>query len=183
MERNMKHTTHLIVIVSALLTTGAVFPQQATANEASHVQFEMVVVGNRASGDLVSKGDYQTAVDRITSRYTGYPFATATNLCAALSMLGEFDQAEPHCNKAIKLADKKPVPAPRSWKGRNQMTSQQALAYSNRGVLRMLSGDASGAEEDFQVAIERNANLNAPARNLARVQLEPTGPIVATLSH
>jgi len=179
----MKHTTHLIVIVSALLTTSAVFPQQVTANETSHIQYEMVVVGNHASGDLVSKGDYQAAVDRITRRYTGNPYATATNLCAALSMLGEYDKAESYCNEAVKLADKSPVPAPRSWKARKQITKQQAHAYSNRGVMRVLSGDASGAEEDFQVATERNANLNAPARNLARVQLEPTGPIVATVSH
>jgi Flp pilus assembly protein TadD len=183
MERNMKHSTHLIVIVSALLTIAAVFPQQATANEASHIQYEMGVVGNRAFGDLVSKGDYQTAVNRINRRYTDYPFATATNLCAALSMLGEFDKAERHCNEAVKLADKSAVPAPRSWKGRNQVKSQQSLAYSNRGVLRVMSGDASGAEEDFQAAIERNANLHAAARNLARVQLEPTGPIVAKVSH
>lgn len=53
----------------------------------------------------------------------------------------------------------------------------------NRGVLRLMSGDASGAEEDFQSAIERNANLHAAARNLARVQLEPIGPIVAKVSH
>ena len=123
----MKHSTNLIVIVSTLLTFGAIFSQQATANEASQLQYEMVVVGN--------------------------------------------------------LANKSSVPTPRGWKGHNQMTAQQAQAYSNRGAMRIMSGDATGAEEDFQVAIKHNANLHAPARNLARVQLESTGPIVAKLSH
>jgi Flp pilus assembly protein TadD len=183
MEKNMKHATNLIIIASALLTTGALFAQQAAADETSQVLYEMVVVGNHASGDLVTQGNYQTAIDRITRKYSGHPFATATNLCAALSMLGEFDQAEPYCDEAIKLADKSPVPAPRSWKARNQMTTQQAQAYSNRGVMRMLSGDNIGAEQDFQVAIERNDKLRAPAQNLARVQLDSTGVIVAKVSH
>ena len=178
----MKHTTHLIIIVSALLATATVLPAQATANEVSSAPYEMVVVGNLVSGDLVSKGDYQAAVDRITSSYAGYPFATATNLCASLSILGFFDQAEPHCNEAVRLANQSAVPAPRRWKARKQVASQQALAYSNRGVLRILSGDASGAEQDFQAAIEHNAELPASARNLARVQLEPTGPIVAKVN-
>ena len=179
----MKHTTHLIVIVSALLSTGAVFTQQASASEVASAPYEMVVVDNRASGDLVSRGEFESAVNRITSRYTGYPFATATNLCTALSLLGNFDKAESHCNEAVKLANRSAVPAPKSWKARRQATSHQSLAYSNRGVFRALNGDSSGAEKDFQAAIEHNTNLHAPARNLARVQLEPHGPIVAKVNH
>jgi len=179
----MKQTTNLIVIVSTLLTIGVIIPQQATANETSQLQYEMVVVGNQSFGDLVSKGDYQTVINRIARRSRDYPFASATNLCAAFSMLNKFEQAEPHCNKAIKLANKSSVPAPKGWKGLNQMTAQQAQAYSNRGVMRIMSGDKLGAEEDFKVAIERNANLHAPVRNLARVQLEFSGPIVASVSH
>lgn len=178
----MRHTTNLIVIVSTLLTIGAIIPRQATANETSQLQYEMVVVGDQAFGNLVSKGDYQTAINRIARRYRHFPFASATNLCAAFSMLNEFEQAEPHCNEAIKLANKSTVPSPRGWKGRNQMTAQQAQAYSNRGVMRIMSGDEIGAEEDFQAAIERNAKLHAPARNLARVQLEHSGQIVANVS-
>lgn len=178
----MKHAAHMIIIASALLAAGTVLPQQATANEVSPVQYEMVVVGNQASGDLVSKGDYQAAVDRITSRYSGYPFATATNLCASLSMQGFFDQAEPHCNEAVRLANQSGVPAPRSWKARKQVASQQSLAYSNRGVMRVLSGDSNGAEQDFQAANDRDSGLQAPARNLVRVQYDSAGPIVAIVS-
>lgn len=178
----MKQTTNLIVIVSTLLTIGAIIPPQATANETSQLQYEMVVVGNQSFGDLVSKGDYQTAINRIGRRYRDYPYASATNLCTAFSMLNKFEQAEIHCNEAIKLANKSSVPAPKGWKGINQMTAQQAQAYSNRGVMRVMSGNEIGAEEDFHVAIERNANLHAPARNLARVQLEHSGQIMANVS-
>lgn len=178
----MKHATNLIVIVSALLTAVAVFPLQASADEESQAQYEMVVVGNQASGDLVSRGDYRLAVTRITGRYQGNPFATATNLCAALSLLGKFGQAEPHCNEAVKLAEKSVKPAPRNWRGREQIATQRALAYSNRGVMRVLRGDEIGAEEDFRVAVERKADLRAPTLNLARVQVETTGPVVAKAS-
>jgi len=178
----MKNVTNLTAIVATLLTIATVFPVQASADEEHQALFEMVIVGNRASGDLVSKGHYQKAIDRITGVYSGYPFASATNLCTALSMLDKFEQAKPHCDEAIKLASKSPKPAPRSWNARNQLATQRALAYSNRGVMRILSGDASGAEEDFRMAIERKADLRAPTQNLARVQFETTGPIVAKVS-
>jgi len=177
----MKHVTTLIV--SALLTTTAVFPLQASADEEQQMQFEMVVVGNHAFGGLVSNGKYQLAVDRITGRRNYAPYATATNLCVALTMLGQYAQAEPRCEEAIKLADKRPVPAPKGWKGINQVAAQRAFAYSNRGVMRILRGNVSGAEEDFLTAIERKANLRAPARNLAKVNVETTAPVVAIVSH
>jgi len=181
MEKHMKHVTTLIV--SALLTTTAVFPLQAIADEERHNQYEMVAVGNQAFGDLVTKGEYQLAVNRITGRHNNAPYATATNLCVALTMLGRYDQAEPRCDEAIKLADKVPVPAPKGWKGINQVASQRAFAYSNRGVMRIVSGNVNGAAEDFLTAIERKANLRAPTQNLAKANIETTAPVVAIVSH
>jgi len=177
----MKHVTTLLV--SALLTTTVVFPLQGSADEEHQIQYEMVVIRNHALGNLVSNGKYQLAVDRITGRRNYEPYATATNLCAALTMLGKYDQAEPRCDEAIKLADKSPVPAPRGWKGINQLAAQRAIAYSNRGVMRILRGNVNEAEEDFLTAIERKANLRAPTRNLAKANVETTAPVVAIVSN
>ena len=177
----MKHVTTLLV--SALLTTTVVFPLQGSADGEQQIQYEMVVVRNHALGNLVSNGKYQLAVNRITGRRNYEPYATATNLCAALTMLGKFAQAEPRCEEAIKLANKRPVPAPKGWKGINQSATQRAIAYSNRGVMRILRGNVNGAEEDFLTAIERKANLRAPAQNLAKVNVEATASVVAIVSN
>ena len=179
----MKHVTTLIV--TALLTTTLVFPLQGNADEEQHTQYEMVAVGNHAFGGLVLKGEYQLAVERITGSSNFAPYATATNLCVALTMLGNYDQAEPRCDEAIKLADKRPQPAPKGWKGIIQLATQRSVAYSNRGVMHVLRGNVSGATEDFRTAIERKAkaNLRAPTRNLARVNIVNTAPVVATVIH
>ena len=177
----MKYATTLIV--SVLLTATALLPIQGKADEGQRIQYEMVVVKNHAFGNLVSKGKYQLAVNRINSSRNFVPYATATNLCAALTMLGEYEQAEPRCEEAIKLANKRPVPAPKGWKGINQLATQRAIAYSNRGVMRILRGNVNGAEEDFLTAIERKANLRAPAQNLAKVNVEATAPVVAIVSN
>lgn len=180
----MKHMTHVTtLIVSALLTATAVFPLQANADEEQQMKFEMVVIANQAFGDLVSNGKYELAVRRITGRRNFAPYATATNLCAALTMLGKYDQAEPRCDEAIKLAEKQPVPAPRGWKGINQVAAKRAVAYSNRGVMHILRGNVSGAEKDFVTAIERKADLGAPTRNLAKANIESTAQGVTIVSN
>ena len=174
----MKHLTTLIV--STLLTTTALFPLQGSANEEQQTQYEMVVVGNQAFGDLVSKGKYQLAVKRINSSGNFTPHATATNQCVALTMLGEYDKAEAQCDEATKLAEQTP---PRGRDSINQAKAQRAFAYSNRGVMRMLSGNVSGAREDFLTAVERKADLRTPTRNLAKANDEPTSQFVAIVNH
>ena len=66
-----------------------------------------------------------------------------------------------------------------------QLATQRSVAYSNRGVMRILRGNVNGATEDFQTAIERKgkANLHAPAQNLAKVNIVTTAPVVATVIH
>jgi Flp pilus assembly protein TadD len=179
----MKHLTTLIF--TALLTTTVVFPMQGNANEEQQAQYEMVAIGNHAFGGLVLKGDYQLAVERITGSRNFAPYATATNLCVALTLLGNYDLAEPRCNEAIKLADKPRVPTPKRWRGILQLAKQRSIAYSNRGVMHMLRGNVSGATEDFQTAIERKgkANLSAPSQNLVKTSIITTEPSVATVIH
>ena len=76
------------------------------------------------------------------------------------------------------------MPAPKGWKGINQLATQRAVAYSNRGVIRVLRGNVRGAEEDFLTAIERKANLrlSVPTRNLAKATIDTTAPAVAIVS-
>jgi Tfp pilus assembly protein PilF len=52
------------------------------------------------------------------------------------------------------------------------MRSDRALALSNRGVIRAITGDDSGARQDFELAIKLGRNLRAPTENLARLETE-----------
>ena len=178
----MKQLDVLIGIGSLVLTAFSGFPLQATADGPAQTKYEFVVVGNQAFGNLVSNGEYQLAIDRINGRQNVYPFAAATNLCVSLSMLGRLDRAAAQCDEAIKQAEASSLPGPKRWKGHHQLATRWAMAYSNRGVFRALSGDLSGAEEDFRMAVEHEAKMNAPTRNFARVQMKPTAPAVASVS-
>ena len=77
------------------------------------------------------------------------------------------------------------MPAPKGWRGIIQLATQRSVAYSNRGVMHILRGNVGGATEDFRTAIERKgkANLSAPTRNLAKVNIVTTAPVVATVIH
>lgn len=173
----MKHAATLIV--STLLTSTAVFPVQASADENQPIQYEMVAVGNQAFGELISDGKYQLAVKRINSSGNFVPYATATNLCVAHTLLGNYDQAEARCDEATRLAEKAP---PRGRDSINQAKSHRAFAYSNRGVMHILRGNVNEAVEDFLTAIERKADLRAPTQNLAKASSESTAPVVAIVS-
>ena len=179
----MKQLNVLICIGSLVLTAFSGFTLQATADEPAQTKYEFVVVGNEAFGDLVSRGEYQLAIERINGRPKAYPFATATNLCVSFSMIGQLDRAATQCDEALKQAEASSLPGPKRWNTRQQLATSWAIAYSNRGVFRALSGDLSGAAADFQMAVEHEAKMNAPTRNFARVQMKPTVPAVASLSH
>jgi Flp pilus assembly protein TadD len=46
------------------------------------------------------------------------------------------------------------------------------MAYSNRGVLRARIGDDAAAEQDFRMAIEKQAGQDLPIHNLAVLKQE-----------
>lgn len=176
----MKNRNLFRNIAGSLLAIAAFAPLQAAVAEVPEDSYELLVVVNRAFGDLIVKGQYQRAIDRIGGSPNVYPFATATNLCAAYGMLGDLDRATPYCDEALERAEKAANSGRR--KGNEEMTGKWAHAYSNRGVVRVLRGDEAGAEEDFRMAIELRADMHAPTHNFALLHLETTEP-VATIKH
>lgn len=174
----MTHKDIVSAIGSVLLAVASVLPLNAVA-ENSRTSYEILVVVNRASGDLVAKGKYQRAIDRIAGKPNAYPFATETNLCVAYSMLEEFDEAASHCDDAIQLAEKAANSVRNSRKRREEATDKWAHAYSNRGVLRAMRGDTNGATADFKSALALRADMGAPAHNLALLKVETTDHVAA----
>lgn len=174
----MKHTYIAGAIGSLVLTFASTLPAPAVAGETGP-SYEILVVINRASGDLVAKGKYQRAIDLIAAKPNAYHFATETNLCVAYSMLEEFDEAASHCDDAIQLAEKAANSVRNGRKRREEATNKWAHAYSNRGVLRAMRGDTNGATADFQSALALRADMRAPAHNLALLKVETTDHVAA----
>ena len=58
-------------------------------------------------------------------------------------------------------------------------TTEWAMAYSNRGVLRARSGDLAGAESDFRSAIALESNTPVPTGNMAWLKQQSDEVIAA----
>jgi hypothetical protein len=99
-------------------------------------------------------------------------FAAKNNLCVAYTVTKKFDQAAPACEAAVSIGKRygRFGGSPINPYGSRDL----AVAYSNRGVLRAVSGDVEGAKQDFADAAEVNADLPAAAENLARLKAKET---------
>ena len=155
--------------IITLLALTAVFTFQSIWAQETTPEYQMSVVLDRAYGDVVSKGDFDKAILRINTHHSRFPYATATNLCVAHTMVGQFKHAEHYCDKALEEAEKA---AAKGRRKSRDYTAEWALAYSNRGVLRARRGDHAGAEEDFRMAIDKQSQSELPIHNLARLSAD-----------
>jgi Tfp pilus assembly protein PilF len=155
--------------ITILLALTAVFAFQFTWADEVPADYQMSVVLDRAYGGVVSRGDFDKAILRINTHRSRFPYATATNLCVAQTMVGQYKHAEHYCDKALEEAEKA---AAKGRRKSRDCTAEWALAYSNRGVLRARRGDNAGAEKDFRMAIEKQSQSELPIHNLARLSGE-----------
>ena len=155
--------------ITVLLALAAVFTFPAAVAEEVPADYQMSVVLDRAYGDVVSKGDFDKAILRINTHRSRFPYATATNLCVAHTMVGQYKHAEHYCDKALEEAEKAAAQGRRKSR---DYTAEWAMAYSNRGVLRARIGDDAAAEADFRMAIEKQAGTELPIHNLAVLKQE-----------
>ena len=168
----MKRITILILLaLTAMLACQASWAQELPSD------YQMSVVLDRAHGDVVAKGRYDRAILRINTQQSRFPYASATNLCVAHTMVGQYKHAEFYCDKALEEAENAAA------KGRQKSrdyTAEWALAYSNRGVLRARRGDHEGASEDFRLAIEKQSGSELPVHNMALLT-QSTSEVIALM--
>lgn len=167
MNMNTRFTTICLPLALLGLCLPAFVP--AASAQQGATTYEMSIVLDRAYGDLVSHGSYTRAIVKINRSHDHYPFATATNLCVAHTMVGQYKHAEHYCDKALEEAEKAAAQGRRKSR---DYTAEWAMAYSNRGVLRARIGDDAAAEEDFRLAIEKQAGTDLPVHNLAVLKQE-----------
>ena len=169
----MKQVNTLTLTISFLLTlAGTGFGQSAWAEgaeaaESDESAYLMSVVLDRAEGRTIARGNYQRAILRATTHSNRQPVATNTNLCVAHTMVGQYRHAQHYCDEAVAAAQKADEVGLRKDR---DYTMEWAMTLSNRGVLRAMTGDKAGAEEDFRLAIELRSSTELPVQNLAHLQ-------------
>lgn len=173
---------NIATTVTILFVLAGFLPGLVTAAENPPSAYEMVFVEDRAHGDKVLYGAYEKAITRLSRQADRFPnrhpFATATNLCVAHAMIGQYEQADLYCDRAVAIAEETAVTGRKERRDRvsglplelRSVNDNWAQAYSNRGVLRALTGNMEGAEEDFRHAIALEADSAAAASNLAWMQ-------------
>jgi tetratricopeptide (TPR) repeat protein len=172
----MKTRSTISRLSTFLFALAAVAGFQTTWAQSDPASYQMSVVLDRANGDLVARGNYDKAIVTINRESHWFPFATATNLCVAHTMVGQFKHAQHYCDEAVELAEKAAL------KGRSKnrdYIGEWATAFSNRGVLRARMGDYDGAADDFRLAIEKQSQAEFPAHNLAVLNHNTSEAIVA----
>ena len=164
-----KHNLKLALALATSLLAGT------AAAEEQGPRYTMTVISNQSYSGKVLKGDYESAIDRITASRVGKRkrFASLTNLCVAYTKVGELELAEETCNAAVVFVEERQSGRPRTVYSPGDIEAADradlAVALSNRGVCRAARGETELAHADFEASLELGADLSAPEINLARL--------------
>lgn len=127
--------------------------------------YEVTAFGATPGFEQIMEKDYEGASARLAMRsYEATRYATLANLCVSRLMSHDVEGALASCDKAVSVApsDLTSSLAPMYHKRAEVMTH----LYSNRGVVRAVSGDLSGARDDFARALELDDSNGKARRNL-----------------
>lgn len=158
----------LILRGVAVVLALAVSQQSLAESRGTSSAYNMMAIVDVASGRLVVKGAYDNAIDKLARvRYSSLAFEAQNNLCVSYTKTGNLEQAAIACDAAVKArVEVTPAAERRLNLSQRQLRRDQAIALSNRGVLRAIAGDYKGAKEDFLASMELYAGLTAPKTNL-----------------
>ncbi|WDE00261.1 hypothetical protein [Thalassomonas actiniarum] len=155
--------TTATALLTVLLATSA-FANTHAATEAAG--FKIAVIDGSSGSARILSGEYQKGLEEITEDYrhntnSSYAWEYELGLCVANLKMQRLTAAQTACSRAITTM---PRHMKRSRKGRYL----HSIALSNRGIVRYISADFSGALTDFNTAVTINKNLLVE-QNLARL--------------
>ncbi len=157
----------LLIATTALL---ACWSAGSVAGEQQPPTFRMMAIENLAGGDLVTEGRYAEAIEKITARrVSASDFAAHNNLCVAYVKTKALDKAAAACEAAIELRSRDADPGYLHSAVVRQKLRDRAIALSNRGVLRAITGDVTGARDDFEKSAKLADDIDEPLINLDRL--------------
>ncbi len=127
--------------------------------------FTMMAVIDRASGASLLAGKHEEAIRELSKRLPrrAEAFEVNNNLCVAYVQAREIEKAEAACDTAVEKSKRGP-------------SHEQAIALSNRGVLRALSGDHFGALYDLLAATHLKTHSRVAQQNLHRMHSRISSP-------
>ncbi|WP_281556323.1 hypothetical protein [Thalassomonas sp. RHCl1] len=161
-SRFIKVTTATALLTVLLATSAFANIQAATALAG----FKIAVIDGSSGSAKILAGDYQKGLEEITEDYhqdtnNSYAWEYELGLCVANLKMQRLSAAETACSRAITTM---PRHMKRSRKGRYL----HSIALSNRGIVRYISADFSGALTDFNAAMAINRN-SLVEQNLAQL--------------
>lgn len=166
----MKATTFNFGKLVALgLLAGSTFVANAATGP-----FKMALPENGPAADAIKAGQYQQAVIELNNSATDL-FSKQISLCVAHTQLSQFALAEKACSQAIVTA--------RRLEGETSSNKREmrALAFSNRGVTRLLMQDPVAALEDFEQA-QSLSSTEYGQYNLSLLQQKLKAAVVPVLT-
>lgn len=144
-----------------------------SASATAETRYEMISYSDSVSGRRLAAHDYDGAIEHalkhVRLRNDEIRLIENTNLCVAYTMTARYAEAHEACDSALQAARRideaySPAKLPRRI--------ETAKAMTNRGVMRAMSGDMSGAAEDFKTATAAmRGGSSAPKRNLEHLEI------------
>ena len=176
-NRGVKAQAVSLGLIAAALISAAV--SAAGAPEA----FVLVAYSNRAGGARIAHGEYLTATRAEHASVPADPGALATNHCVAFAMSERLAQARLACDAAVRAAHSEQAQSP-SWnpRSREKAAISEAVAYSNRAVLRWLNADSRGAKEDLAKAQALAPQASFVTRNMTAMHAHENASSASTAS-
>lgn len=172
----IKSATAVAITTAAILCSGA-----ALHAEEGKLVYTLTAIEDVSYGEAVVAGDYDIAIEGILSsaKVARGGFEAQTNLCVAYTRSGDFEKADASCDAALAALKKRSrtstATGTASFYSRRTHEKYLALALSNRGVLRVVSGAPDLAREDFEKAANLKFGLDVVDANLAKLEAGDSG--------
>lgn len=158
----------LLATAAAIATAFGVSARAALGAETS---YEMISYVESPSGRRLATGDYDGAIELAAKRSRSGVGETRlmenTNLCVAYTVTGNYAKARESCEAALEIAQL--VDGARSRRSARH-AYETAKAMTNRGVLKAMTGDVTGAASDFKEATAMGGTPPAPDRKLGYLE-------------
>ncbi len=140
--------------------------------------FVLTAYPTAAGGHDLLAGRYPAALQQLrghTSPAALDAAAVSTNRCVALSMTAQWHAAQTACDTAVREASSARLDSPTwtVWTSRDG-DKRLAAAYADRGVMRWLSHDHAGAQQDFSRARTLSPDSGFVTRNLTALKFQGT---------
>ncbi len=172
------HRRNTLVLPLALCA-GLTLSMATTAFAAEQTHpFVLTAYPTAIGGHALLAGRYPTALQQLRGHESPAAFdaaAVSTNRCVALSMTAQWHAAQAACDTAVREASRARLDSP-NWTVWSSVDSDERLAaaYADRGVLRWLSHDHSGAQQDFAKARTLSPDSGFVTRNLTALKFHGT---------